>query len=92
MGEAQVKVTAHFQREGSLLRGTLQGRCTGFDIELRLDADEDEDRIARLIRAAHNSCFTEDALERPVQVNRTHLVNGRPLEVTLSPPGPGAGE
>lgn len=78
---AQVKVTSHFHIAGSALKGTLASRCTGFDLQMSLETDEDEEQVRRLIQVAHNSCFTEAALERPVPIRRTHVVNGRPFDV-----------
>lgn len=75
----RVKVTAHFHEQGSVLAGTAEGRCDGFDIELSLDSEEETAKIVELIRLAHQMCFTEDALSGRVKLSRSHLLNGKPL-------------
>lgn len=76
----RVKVTAYFLEQGSVLRGTKEGRCEGFEIELIIESDEPAGTIAGLIRLAHQMCFTEDALTRKVKLTTKHLLNGEPLE------------
>jgi hypothetical protein len=75
----RVKVTAYFLEQGSVLRGTAEGACEGFDIELALESDEPAAAIAELIRLSHRMCFTENALSGRVNLTRRHLVNGRLL-------------
>jgi organic hydroperoxide reductase OsmC/OhrA len=79
--DERVKVTAHFRESGSVLRGTKEGSCKGFDIELAIESDEATEEIAELIRLAHRMCFTEDALSGTVKLTATHRLNGRPIEV-----------
>jgi organic hydroperoxide reductase OsmC/OhrA len=74
-------VTAHFHEQGSVLAGTAEGRCQGFEVEISIDSDEEEQKIAELIRLAHQMCFTEDALTGQVQISRVHRLNGQPIEV-----------
>lgn len=82
---ARVTIHAHYHMEGSALKGTLNGTCEGFDIDLAIESDEDQEKLAKLVKVAHQSCFTEDALERPVKLNRTHSLNGQPFEVGIPP-------
>jgi organic hydroperoxide reductase OsmC/OhrA len=74
-------VTAHFHEQGSVLAGTAEGRCRGFEIEISIDSDEDPQKIAELIRLAHQMCFTEDALTGQVQLTKTHRLNGAPIPI-----------
>ena len=74
-------MTAHFHEQGSVLAGTAEGRCRGFEIEISIDSDESPEKIAELIRLAHQMCFTEDALTGQVQLSKTHRLNGQPIEV-----------
>lgn len=64
-----------------MLAGTAEGRCDDFEIELSLESDEDPQKIAELIRLAHQMCFTEDALAGRVHLSKTQRVNGKPLEL-----------
>ncbi|WP_240374071.1 hypothetical protein [Bacillus piscicola] len=50
-------------------------------MELTIDSSESPEKVAEMIRVAHNSCYTEQALENPVKVNKTHFLNGEPLDV-----------
>jgi organic hydroperoxide reductase OsmC/OhrA len=79
--DERVKVTAHFRESGSVLGGTKQGSCDGFEIELAIESDGPPEEIAGLIRLAHRMCFTEDALSGQVALTTRHRLNGRPIEV-----------
>ncbi len=79
--DERVKVTAHFQEQGSVLRGTSEGRCEGFDIELSIESDEPVEEMAELIRLSHRMCFTEAALAKEVRLSSQHNLNGQSIEV-----------
>jgi uncharacterized OsmC-like protein len=79
--DARVKVTAHFLEQGSVLRGTSEGLCEGFDIELSIESDESEDEIIELIQLSHQMCFTEVALAEEIQLKKQHNLNGQPIEI-----------
>jgi len=72
---------AHFEEEGSVLAGTQQGTCKGFSIELSIEGDEQVEDIIKLIRVAHRMCFTESTLSNAVEVKKSHLFNGQPIDV-----------
>jgi hypothetical protein len=76
----RVKITAHFHEHGSVLAGTFEGLCDGFEIAISLDSDEPAAAIAELLRIAHKACFTEHALTHPVSLSKVDLLNGKPLE------------
>jgi organic hydroperoxide reductase OsmC/OhrA len=67
--------------EGSVLKETLAGKCKGFQINLFVDSEESEDDLRKLIRIAHNSCFLENALVNPVNVELMNYINGNEVEV-----------
>jgi len=79
--DERVKVTAHFLEQGSVLRGTSEGRCEGFDLELSIESAEPQAEIVELIRLSHRMCFTEVALTDEVPVRKQHTLNGEPIEV-----------
>jgi hypothetical protein len=74
-------VTAHFHEQGSVLAGTAEGRCESFEVEVSIDSDEAPEKIAELIRLAHQMCFTEDALTGSVRLSKTHRLNGEEIEL-----------
>ncbi len=77
--DERVKVTAHFHEEGSVLRGDKHGEIDGFDIEIIIETEEPDEEIEEMIALAHRMCFTEAAISQAVEVNTTHLVNGKEL-------------
>ncbi len=79
--DERVKVLAHFRESGSVLAGTAQGMCEGFDIQLSVESDAPVELIAELMRLAHRMCFTEDALSGRVKLNTRHFLNGKAIEV-----------
>ncbi|HEY3345802.1 MAG TPA: hypothetical protein VGJ97_12790 [Anaerolineaceae bacterium] len=81
----RVKVTAHFHEQGSILQGTRQGRCDGFEVEILLDSDEPAEKLSELMRLSHSMCFTEAALLVPAPVTSHHTVNGQPFEINFAP-------
>jgi len=84
--DERAKVVAHFREQGSVLRGTAEGFCEGFEIELHIESDEPAVEIAELIRLAHRMCFTEVALAGPVKLTQRHRLNGQPFEVAIESP------
>ena len=79
--DERVRVTAYFREQGSVLQGTKEGRCDGFEIEMVIETEEPAEAIADLIRLAHRMCFTEDALSQEVALTMKHVLNGKPIEV-----------
>lgn len=82
--DERVKVTAYFQEQGSVLKGTSTGRCERFDVMLSINSDEPEDEIAELIRLSHKMCFTESALTENVELRCQNHLNGRQLNGDLN--------
>jgi len=78
--EERVKVVARFLEQGSVLGGTAEGGCEGFEIELWLESDEPIEQITELIRLAHRMCFTEAALAGEVTLVKRHRLNGQLLD------------
>lgn len=79
MIDERVKVLAHFVSSGSVLQGSKNGECTGFEIELAVQSDEEPDVISELLRVSRQMCFTEDALTKGVDLQVTQLLNGDPI-------------
>lgn len=77
--EERVRVEAEFLERGSILAGTKDGSCRGFQIELVLAGESDAEDVKELVRLAHRMCFTEDALTHEVPLTVSHVFNGKPL-------------
>ena len=77
--KARVHVTMRNKQEGSVLQGTVQAGCLGFETRLELESDEPPDRIAQLVRTAENGCYTMQAVMGDTQVTTSVTLNGEPL-------------
>ena len=78
----RVKVVAYFHEQGSVLQGTSEAACEGFEVELDIESDAPEEEITELIRLAHKMCFTEVALTEKVEVRRVNRLNGQTLSMS----------
>jgi hypothetical protein len=67
--------------EGSVLQGSVQATCLGFETTLELESYEPPERIQALLRNAEHGCFTLQALTAPVTFARSATLNGAPLEL-----------
>lgn len=79
LDDERVKVLAHFQTSGSVLRGSKAGECQGFDVELDVESQESSRVIDDLLRIARQMCFTEQVLTNRIELRITARLNGRPL-------------
>ncbi len=77
--KARVHVTMRNKSEGSVLQGTVQATCLGFDTKLEVESDEPPERVRQLLRNAEHGCFTMQALLAPVKFERSATLNGEPL-------------
>jgi len=77
----RVMVTAHFLESGSILKGDKNGEAKGFEIEMMMDSDEDEDSIRDLMQMAHEMCFAEDTVSSVVPITFAHSHNGRAISL-----------
>ncbi len=79
--KARCHVTMRNKTEGSVLQGTVEATCLGFETRLELESDEPPDRIRELMRNAEHGCFTMQALLAPVTFTRSATLNGEPLDL-----------
>lgn len=76
---ARASLTTDFRQEGSIMAGTVRGRCLGVAIRLEITSPEPPEKVAVLLRHAENTCFVIQAVRHPVPVACTALLNGAPL-------------
>jgi uncharacterized OsmC-like protein len=76
---ARVHVRVRNKTEGSVLQGTVEATCLGFETRLELESDEPADRIRALLRNAEHGCFTFQALLHEVTISSSVVLNGEPL-------------
>jgi organic hydroperoxide reductase OsmC/OhrA len=74
-----LRVRARFRVTGSVPNDTIEGEMIGADTTLELESSAAPERVAKVIRNAEHGCFVRQALVKPVPVNGTTLLNGRPL-------------
>ncbi len=77
--KARVHVTMRNKTEGSVLQGTVQASCLGFETRLDIESSEPPERIQQLVAMAERGCFTMQALLAPVEFTHTTTLNGEPL-------------
>ena len=79
--KARCHVSMRNKTEGSVLQGTIEAACLGFETQLEIESDEPPERIRQLLRNAEHGCFTMQALQAPVTFERTAALNGAALEL-----------
>jgi uncharacterized OsmC-like protein len=77
----RVKVLARFLESGSIFKGDKNGEARSFEIEMSMDSDESREEILALMRMAHNMCFAEDSLTKPMDLQLSHKLNGETVEL-----------
>ena len=77
--QVRVDQVVRFFRKGSILGGTIQSGSLGIEVQVDVESDEPRERIARLVRVAHESCFTHGAIANQVPVETNVRLNGQPL-------------
>jgi hypothetical protein len=77
---ARCSVRAHWTSQGSVFAGTITSTCHGVETHLEIDADDDPERVAALLRNAEGGCYAQAALQQPVNVVGTAALNGEPIE------------
>ncbi len=53
----------------------------GFEIALAIESDEPPEQIARLLKMAHQLCFTEHALTSTIPLVQHHTLNGQSINL-----------
>jgi organic hydroperoxide reductase OsmC/OhrA len=77
--KARVHVAMRNKTEGSVLQGSVQASCLGFETRLEIESSEPPERIEQLVAMAERGCFTMQALLAPVTFTHTTTLNGQPL-------------
>ena len=75
----RMRVKATYRVTGSVLNDTIQGEMVGAQTILEVESPDPPEKVARVIRNAERGCFVMQALLRPVSINSSTLLNGKPL-------------
>lgn len=78
--DARIELRGIFSIGGSFRNNSVQSHCERFEIDLDIESEESEQTIAQLLHMAHQSCYTEQTLKRPVPVETSHTLNGAPID------------
>ncbi len=79
--QARVSVGGRFEREGSVLAGTIQAAVPEITSKLEIESRDDPRKVAAVLRAAENGCYAIQALRRPTPVRTEVTVNGTPFDL-----------
>jgi uncharacterized OsmC-like protein len=77
--EAKVTVRSGFRTDGSVLRGTVQARAVGFEIEFDVQSEAPPEKVAACIKAADAGCFVMQTVRNPTDVTTTVRLNGKEI-------------
>ncbi len=72
-------VKTSFRVTGSVLDDTVEAEMLGAETRLELDSPDSPERVAKVVRNAERGCFVMQALLRPVPIESSLLLNGKPL-------------
>lgn len=70
-----------YTMEGSALNGTMTGGALPVELDVRIDADADEDAVREMVAAAVRGATVHDVLRRPHVSRFTLAVNGAEAQV-----------
>lgn len=72
-------VKGHWSSHGSVFAGTISSTCHGLETHVEIDSEDDPARVAALLRNAEGGCYAQAAMQQPVQVVGTAMLNGSPI-------------
>jgi hypothetical protein len=79
VGRLRMRVKATYHVTGSVLNDTIRGEMVGAQTVLEVESPDPPEKVARVIRNAERGCFVMQALLRPVPIDSSVLLNGKPL-------------
>jgi organic hydroperoxide reductase OsmC/OhrA len=82
---ASCSVKAHWTSQGSVFAGTISSTCHWVETHVEIESDDDPARVAALVRNAEGGCYAQSALQQPVAVTGTVVLNGDRLDYEKYP-------
>ncbi len=79
LGRLRMRVKATYRVTGSVLNDTIRAEMVGAHTVLEVESPDPPEKVARVVRNAERGCFVMQALLRPVPIESTTLLNGKPL-------------
>ena len=77
----RMRVLARYRVDGSVLNDTVEANMLGAETTLEVESPDPPERVARVLRNAERGCFVMQALQKPVAVTTTAVLNGQPLSL-----------
>jgi len=77
---ARVKVKSAFWGGGSVKAETVQTSCTGMEVKLEIDSQEEPEKIGKLSRLAEAGCYVMQTIRNPTPVSLKVALNGQELQ------------
>jgi hypothetical protein len=75
---ATCRTELDFVLTGSVKRGDVEAACSEARTHLDVRSPDPDDAVAEVVRLAHNGCFLEQMVSRPVPMRSTLILNGLP--------------
>ena len=82
----KARVIAHEVVEGSFIAETIRGGCDLIETVYEIDADAEPQKLAVLLRNAHNVCIVGNTLRTAVEHRNRFVVNGADFSPEDFPP------
>lgn len=84
-GGIRGEVSAHWTSEGSVLAGTTSSKCHSVEVRTEIESNDDPALIAAVVRNAEGGCYAEAALQEPVPIHKSVVLNGDALDYEAYP-------
>ena len=78
---ASCRVEFDYYLRGSVLKGTVDAGCTAARTHFRVESDEPEERVLRLVQLAKQGCYAEKMVQAPVPLTSTVELNGKAIRL-----------
>ena len=75
----RMRVTARYRVNGSVLNDSVQARMLGAETTLEIESPDPPELVARVVGNAERGCFVLQALQHPVPITGTTILNGSAL-------------
>ena len=78
--KASCRVEMDYLLSGSVLKGTVQSKCTETRTFFKVESTADPEKIAKVIRLAKQGCFAENMIKEAVPLRSEIELNGEKMD------------
>jgi len=79
--KASCRVEFDYFLKGSILKGTVDSGCTAVRTHFKIESDQPEEKVLRLIRLAKQGCYAEKMVQTAVPLTSTVELNGKAIRL-----------